>query len=241
MRRWLPPLCALALAIVFASPAVAAKGPRKTDTSWLAPDFASFDVRSIAMLPAATFDNNVDARRAAETAIGQSLRNTGYRWISALVTRDQVVREGGDSLLKAFTQHVLETGRLDSLDGPRFSRATRARALFTVRVDRFERVELEFNQSGRPATTVQLTAALVDSTGRLLWTASGSETAEGPYQDPGADGVVGVKASGLNTTPLSNQGGPPSYAETLALLLARWLPQFPARVAAPAAAPAPGN
>ena len=161
---------------------------------------------------------------------------TGYRWVSTLVTHDEIVREGGDSLLKAFAQGVLKAGRLDSLDAPRFSRATRARALFTVRVDRFERLELPFDQSGKPTTTVQLTAALVDSSGRLLWTASGSETAEGPYQDAGAT-ALGVRASGLNNTPITGQGGAPSFPETLDRLLARWLPRFPARHA-PAAAPA---
>ena len=245
MRGWLSPLCALALVTAFASPALAGKGPRKSEVVWVAPDFASFDVRSIAMLPVATFDFNVDARRSTENAFGQSLRGTGYRWVSTLVTRDQIVREGGDSLLKAFTQGLLKTGRLDSLDAPRFSRATRARALFTVRVDRFERMELDFSQSGRPTTTVQLTAAIVDSTGRLLWTASGSEVAEGPYQDAGA-GVIGVKSSGLNNTPIRADGGAPSYAETLSRLLARWLPQFPSRPAptpapTPAPAPAPAN
>ena len=227
MRRWLSPLCVLALATTVASSAGAGKAPSKSDAVWQAPDFASFDVRSIAMLPVVTFDNSLDARRYTENAIGQSLRGTGYRWVSTQVTRDQIVREGGDSLFKAFTQVLLRTGRLDSLDAPRFSRATRARALFTVRVDRFERMELPFDQSGKPTTTVQLTAALVDSTGRLLWTAGGSETAEGPYQDAGAS-TLGVRASGLNNTPMTNQGGAPSYAETLNRLLARWLPKFPA-------------
>lgn len=235
MRRWFSPLCALALVTVFASPALAGKGPGKSEVVWVAPDFASFDVRSIAMLPAATYDFSLDARRTTEGTLGQSLRGTGYRWVPTLVTRDQIVREGGDSLLKAFTQGLLKTGRLDSLDAPRFSRATRARALFTVRVDRFERMELEFNQSGKPTTTVQLTVALVDSTGRLLWTASGSEVAEGPYQNGNAD-VIGVKSSGLNNTPIRAEGGSPSYAETLTRLLARWLPQFPSRPA-----PAPTN
>lgn len=236
MRGWLSPLCALALVTVSASPALAGKGPRKSEVVWTAPDFASFDVRSIAMLPVATFDYNLDARRTTETAIGQALRGTGYRWVPTLVTRDQVVREGGDSLLTALSQGLLKTGRIDSLDAPRFSRATRARALFTVRVDRFERMELEFNQSGKATTTVQLTAAIVDSTGRLLWSATGTEVAEGQYQDASA-GVMGVKSSGLNNTPIRDTGGAPSYAETLARLLARWLPQFPARTA-PAAAPA---
>ena len=237
MRRWFVPLCALALATSIASPVLAVRGGNKGEAIWTAPDFDSVGVRSIAMLPVATFDNSLEARRAVENAIGQALRGTGYRWVSTLVTRDQIMRDGGDSLLKAFTQAVLRNGRLDSLDAPRFSRATHARALFTVRVDRFEHLELTREQSGKPTTTVQLTAALVDSTGRLLWSAGSSEVAEGPYQDANAS-ALGVRASGLDNTAITNQGGAPSYPETLTRLLARWTPRFPVHRTL---APAPGN
>ena len=98
-------------------------------------------------------------------------------------------------------------------------------------MDRFEKLEMQSDQSGKPTTTVQLTAALVDSTGRLLWSASGSETAEGPYQDAHAN-ALGVQASGLNNAPITGQGGAPSYIETITRLVARWLPRFPARLAA---------
>ena len=132
--------------------------------------------------------------------------------------------------MKAYVEKVLKSPRVDSLDAPRLARATRASALLSVRIDQFEKRELEFNQSGHAATTVQLRAALVDSSGRLLWSASGSETMEGPYQEA-ATGSLGVKASGLNTTPVT-QGGAPSYNEVLAKLLGRWAEQFPARAAA---------
>jgi hypothetical protein len=235
MRRRITSLAALALAFAALAvpPSRAAKNTTRGDLLWQSTALDSLDLRSIAFLPAATFDNGLEARRQVEASMGQALRGTGYRWASPLVTRDQLVREGGEPLLKALTQGVLKTGRLDSLDAPSVSRITRTRAMLTVRVDRFERLELPFDQSGKPSTTVALTAALVDSTGRLLWTVSGSETAEGPYQDASA-GTLGIKASGLNNQPMTNQGGAPTYAETLNRLLARWVPRFPARAAAPA-------
>ena len=104
-------------------------------------------------------------------------------------------------------------------------------ALLCVRIDQFEKRELEFNESGHATTTVKLHAALVDSTGRLLWTASGGETMEGPYQEA-ATGSLGVKASGLNTTPVT-QGGAPSWNEVLGKVFARWVEQFPHRGARP--------
>ena len=93
--------------------------------------------------------------------------------------------------------------------------------MLTVRVDEMERRELEAGQSGRPTTSVQLHAALVDSTGRLLWTASSNETLEGEQQDANAN-VIGVKASGVGNTTTA-----PPYQEVLLKICQRWVEPFP--------------
>jgi hypothetical protein len=80
-------------------------------------------------------------------------------------------------------------------------------------------------------TAVQLKAALVDSSGTLLWSASGSETGEGPYHDPSTN-PVGMSSSSLENTPITGQGGPPAFADVLNPLLRRWTPQFPQPAAA---------
>ena len=227
----------LTATLVSGSAAHAQKSARKVDLFTLAPDFAQYGVQSIALLPVATFDGNLDSRRMTEGLVGQALRGIGYRWVSPTLTKEWISRAGGDSLLKALNDQLLKQPRLDSLQAPMYSRTARARALLTVRVDQFERRELEFNQSGRPATTVSLKAALVDSTGRLLWSASGSETIEGAFQDPSTN-PIGVSASGLNTKPIAAQGGAPTFIEVLSKLLARWAEQFPAK---PAVAPAAGQ
>lgn len=233
--RWI----ALGVAVMLAGGAMGAeaqKNARKVDLFTLAPDFAAYGVQSVALLPAATFDGNLDARRMTEGIIGQAFKGAGYRWVSTGLTKEWLNRAGGDSLLKALNDQLLQQPRLDSLQAPMYSRVCRARALLTVRIDQFERRELEFNQSGRPATTVSLRAALVDSTGRLLWSASGTETLEGPFQDPSAN-PVGVKASGLNNTPITAQGAAPSFIEVLNKLLTRWAEQFPPKPS-PATTPA---
>ncbi len=220
----------LAFVAALALPALAQKGPSKTDLVWTSPEFAAREPRSIALLPAATYDNSVDARQQAEAVVGRALRQKGYRFVSTLVTRDRMMKSGGDSLLTALNDQLLRTPRLDSLEAPAYARMCFANALLTIRVDRYEKLEMEFNQAGTPTTTVALTVALVDSSGALLWSASGSETAEGPFHDPNA-GAIGVKASGLNNTPMTTQGGAPSFRETLDKLMARWAPAFPARAA----------
>lgn len=208
----------------------AQKNARKVDLFTVAPDFAKYGVQSVAFLPVATFDGNVEARRYTEATVGQALRGLGYRWVSPTLTKEWIARQGGDSLLKALNDQLLRSPRLDSLHAPMYSRTCRTRALLTVRVDQFERRELDFNQSGRAATTVSLKASLVDSTGRLLWTAVGSETMEGQFQDPSAN-PVGVKSSGLSNMPIASQSGAPTFVEVLNKLLARWASQFPAKPA----------
>ncbi len=222
-------LLAVLLLFALAVPVLGARrGPSRTDNVWTAPDFAKVAPRTIAMLPAATYDGNVQARKLSEMALARALRDKGYRWMSTLITRDRMMKAGGDSLLKALNDQLLEEPRLDSLAAPGYARMMFANALLTIRVDRYEKLEMEFDQAGKPSTTVGLSVALVDSSGRLLWTASGTETAEGLYHDPTTN-PTGIDASGLNNRPITGQGGAPSFPETLGKLVARWAPEFPAR------------
>jgi len=223
-------LAALTLLALTALEAAGKSAP-PGDRSSTASDIASYPVASIAMLPAATIDGNADTRRLVEQAVGQALKGSGHRWVSPFMVRDVIVRNGGDSLAKAINDKLIKNPRVDSLDAPRLSRMFRARALLTVRVDEMERLELEANQSGRPTTSIQLLAALVDSTGRLLWTMASSETMEGAQQDPNAN-VIGVKASGLNNTAVGAISPAPTYQEVLAKMCARWADVFPRRAAA---------
>lgn len=231
-----PSMVALLVIVLGASWASAAeKKARVLDLIWTSPDFASIAPPSIALLPVATYDDNLETRRIVEGAVGQALRGSGHRWLSATSARDLLQRAGGDSLLLAVKESLQRDGRVDSIQAPSVARAIRTRALLAVRVEGWERVVLEPTQAGRPYTQVRLSAALVDSTGRLLWSARGSEVLEGQYRDP-SSGVVGMKASGLSDQPLTNTAGAPTYVEVLNKLLARWSPQFPRRVVAAAAA-----
>ena len=236
MRSHLSPrrVAALVLAVAIAASASAGKRPA-ADEVWRAPGLDSLDLRSIALLPVVTFDGNMEAKRLTEDQVGRAFRASGHRWLSPATSRDMLVREGGDSLLKAIARQVEKRGQVDSADAAALSRLTHSRALLTVRVDRIERIVPEADQSGRPSTTVELTAALVDSTGALLWRARGVEVAEGTYQDSyQRSGVIGVKTSGLSTTPLTDGSGAPSVQETMMKMLARWTERFPRRAPAPA-------
>ena len=241
MSRKLAAALAAALALATLAGAAEKRGKAK-DAIWSNPDFKRFGIRSVGVLPPASYDHNLQNEKAVETALATVLKEAKLRWIASLPARTLITREpGGDSLLKLVRERLLESPRVDSLTAPELCRRLRTDAVMSLRVDRMEKLEMEFNQAGRPSTTVQVSGSLVDSSGALLWSATGSETAEGPYHDPSA-AVIGVKSSGLNTTPITGQGGAPSYTEVLTTLFQRWADRFPTRAdstAAPAGAGGP--
>jgi hypothetical protein len=225
-----------ALASLVPSALAAKQKGSKLDLITTVPDFASFGVKSIALLPIATFDRSLPAERMVADLWGQNFRGTGYRWISAATAREMLLSSLGDSTVKVVREQMLKNVRVDSLQAPLLCAKLRASAVLCVRVDQWEQRPILWNQSGRPMTSVQLRAALVDSSGTLLWSASGSETGEGPYHDPGTN-PLGVSSTSLENTPITGQGGPPTFDEVLNPLLLRWTPQFPR----PAAAGEPGK
>jgi hypothetical protein len=231
-RAGLAALIALAVLALIAPSALAAKKKgSKLDLITTAPDFASFGVKSIALLPIATFDRNLPAERTVADVWGANFRDTGYRWISAATVREMLLSSLGDSTVKVVREQMLKNVRVDSLQAPLLCAKLRTSAVLCVRVDQWEQRPILWNQSGRAMTTVQLKAALVDSSGTLLWSAAGSETGEGPYHDPNAN-PIGVSSTSLESTPITGQGGPPAFDLVLSPLLLRWTPQFPRPAAA---------
>jgi hypothetical protein len=210
----------------------APKKERTTDKVWTRSDLADFRVERIAMIPVVTASNDLPSEKQVEVALAQALGASGYRWISPTVSRELLrAAAPNDSLLRAVRQQILAGVRVDSLASPRVCAKLRCRALLGVRIDQWEKRELEWGQSGKPSTSIQLRAALVDSTGALLWSVSTNETAEGQYHEAGS-GTIGVTGGGLQRNPVTGQGGAPEFAEVIQTIAQRWAKAFPARAAA---------
>ena len=198
----------------------------------------SLTLRSVALLPAIGFDSDPATEKEIEVAWAPVSRATGFRWFYSTLTKDLLRRAfGGDSVLQALRAGLLEDGRPDSLSAQKLCGALHTSAVLTMRADIWERTKIEWNQTGKPWTRVNIKAALVDSAGRLLWTVSGGETLEGPLHQAD-DGTIGVKSSGLNLEAVTGGAGAPLYQEVLVRLFTRWVANFPARKTS---APAPGG
>lgn len=234
-------LALIAVAALVAAGAASAGSARvkakdaRDEATWTHPEYARFGVDRIAMLPAATYDENLPAQTEVERRFGTALRATDYRWISVTGTRNLLRANGADSLLADLRESILDRGFADSLDAITACSVLDCDALLSVRVDQWEQREVQWNQSGKPSTSVRLTAALVDSTGTLLWRASESRTGEGPYHTPEPEAPTGGE-TGVRHAVGSGQGGAPGFGEVMEPIIEEWAKSFPAKSAASAPA-----
>jgi hypothetical protein len=233
--RTITAAAAILAVLAIAGPASAATeltAQKRGDRLWTHPAYAEFRVDRIALLPAVTYGSNLEAEKLVDRAVGAAFAGTGYRWVAPLSAR-YLMRAvaGNDSAMNAIRAGVRKRARVDSLEAPRTCARLRCDAVLSVLVDHWEQHAVEWNQSGKPSTTVRLKLALVDSTGALLWTAEGTQTAEGPYHNPQA-APLGVSESGLERKPITGQGGPPSFEQVLDSLVDRWTSRFPRTFAA---------
>lgn len=225
-RTWLA--CLTAAALLGTAPAAADDpGGRDLDLVHAHPALDTLALGRIAMLPAASFDRDLQNEKLVEGMLAMALRPTGHRWLSTTSTRTLLrTATGNDSLLTVVREELLKNARFDSLTAIALCERLRSDAVLGIRVDRMEQVKLDATMSGKPSTTVQVKAALMDHRGRLLWTISGSEVGEGPYQSPSGN-PFSTPGGGVNLNPTSSGIGPPSYEEVLPKLFGRWAERFP--------------
>jgi hypothetical protein len=240
-RRFLH--AALALGVTLGLLAGSAHGPGpanadksggpNTDLLWTHPGYDSLAPKSIAFMPVVSYNSDLPTEHAAEDAAAAAFKGLAYRWVSprnALALLG--VRPGADSVWKAQRAVLLKTGRADSLAAPILCSALRTRAILCFRVDQLEKHDLQWDETGKPSTSVEVHAALVDSAGRVLWRASGSEISEGALQDASTNNLSGVNASGLTNQPVTGTGRAPDPVEVFGKLFKRWADRFPSPPAA---------
>lgn len=215
----------------------------KTD-NYLSPDYASYQVQSIALLPVDILvpvnmsqqeeDPVVLVRRYLE----RGLRPTGYTFVSAsglrAAAKSTGLTESYEALVKDWhTKGELDTTALKALGGARVADAVLAPMITT-----WNRSTIDPSVAGQSITEIGLLLALYSTrTGALLWRESYLEKGEGPYNNPGTGGgyVTGVQGSTLgNTARTSTALDPPTYGEIVTNVSKKVEKSFPKK---PEAAP----
>jgi len=222
-------VCAVALGLLVLTAAGKDQRRPSGDLIWQHPQYAKLAPPSIALLPTASFDGNPERERVLAVACAQSFGGGGYRWMSASTSRALLSSDSlGAALLARARAAVLKGVRIDSTIAERMCERLRVAAVLSARLDEWESETVEPSQSGKPWSRAYVRAALIDSTGRLLWSAEGSETVEGPEHEA-ASNATGVESTSPLTT---GEGAPPPAQEVFQHIASRWAAAFPPRGAA---------
>jgi len=226
------------LLLVIAARARGANVKPGEDVFWKAPDYAKIAPASIALLPAVSFDRNLESERLVGESWAVNFSKGSYRWLSPMTSKVLLSSNASaDSLSGLARANVLKNGRVDSLLAPALCGKLRVQAVLSVLIEQWDRQVIEPDQSGKPWTRVHLRAAMVDTLGRLLWSGTGTETIEGQNHEAVAPADGRTEASPGRSEFASGVGGPPPYRDVLDKLLTRWAAAFPQRATAPASGP----
>ena len=193
-------------------PGLDAAHAAKRHNNWVHPDYASFHVARIALVPVVTYDHDADAEASIGAALLRSFATKGYDWITPLALSDSLKGEPDDSpiSLRAVRDSVLGTkaSRVDSLTAPALCRRLGCDAVLSARV--------EGEDSGRP----WMKGALVARDGTLLWTG-----------DRTSDTFVG-RTNDSASRKAAERAAARSWVKGLYPILDRWAMDFPKAPAA---------
>src|SRR5262245_17088304 len=152
------------------------------DRVWVHSKIESLRPRRVAILPAVSFEFLPKERSYVEDAWEQRMIRSRHAWLPAVLCRERMAATSRqrDSLLTAVAAQIRNRGRVDSTSSPRLARLLNTDALLCLRIDRWERMGVARSTQ----IYVDMTASLVDSTGRLLWKVSSEERLESLYGVP---------------------------------------------------------
>jgi hypothetical protein len=127
-------------------------------------------------MPAVAIEGGLDICPFVEKRWAWAATGSRMKWLPTPLVRTLLARGGNDTLLARVGREVLKSGRVDSTTAPKLAGALGTRGLLSLRVDLWRREDSPVR--GRTRAVVGLTASLVDSSGTLLWTATGREEHE---------------------------------------------------------------
>lgn len=222
---------ASAVTLAVAAPCEAA---RSSDRVWTRAGIAQYPLRRIAFLVVVDQAEGIARARAVEEQWLLHFIDDGHDWVPPEICEQSMrlfSRRRPDSVMSAVRNQVFRNGQIDSTGAPRLASALRSQALLTVRVDVIDRGG---TWAGEIVTArVELTAALVDSAGKLLWRISGEQrriTPSGAPQSSAREEEPKV----VRDYRLSVPGNPAARDLDVALdvMFQRWLAVYPWKGAA---------
>ncbi|HEV8481026.1 MAG TPA: hypothetical protein VGR66_09555 [Candidatus Eisenbacteria bacterium] len=223
----------LALALI-ATDAVAASKPT---AAYVHPQFAQFQIKTIALLPTVILPSVSGADQTMGQALERNLAPLGYRWVSASALRAALVAAKQPGVIDAVNERARKAAPADTAALQTVGQTGIADAVLVSVVSTWERETIDVTISGQSMTQIAMTGYLYSTrTGELLWSRKFQVKGEGPYNNADGSTVVGLKAGGLNNSDprTSTSLDPPTYEEIAAKLADQVRTALPAPPAKPA-------
>jgi hypothetical protein len=228
----------LTLALI-AGDAVAASKPT---AQFVHPQYAQFQVKTVALLPTVVLPSVSGADGIMGQALERNLAALGYRWVSAPALRAALVAAKQPGVIDAVNERARKAAPPDTAALQAVGQTGVADAVLVSVVSMWERETIDITISGQSMTQIAMTGYLYSTrTGELLWSRKFQVKGEGPYNNADGSTVVGLKAGGLNNSDprTSTSLDPPTYEEIAAKLADQVRTALPAPPAPPAKPAAP--
>lgn len=210
----LPSLRFVFAALLLASPPAAAAGTKQGE--YLHPQFASYKVGTIAILPTIVLPSVNGAQETMGQALERNLAPLGYRWVNVTALRAALLAAKQPGAIDAISERARKAAPPDTAALQTVGQTGIADAVLAPVVTTWERETIEVNISGQSMTQIAVTAYLYSTrTGELLWSRKFQVKGEGPYNNADGSDVVGVKSGGLDNSQMrtSTSLDPPTYEE----------------------------
>ena len=219
------------LPALLAMTAASAGAASKQNDQYLNPQFASYKVATIAILPTIVLPSAHGADETMGQALERNLTPLGYRWVSVSALRAALVAAKQPGAVDAISERVRKSAPADTAALQTVAQTGIADAVLVPVVTTWEREMIEITMSGQSMTQIAMTAYLYSTrTGELLWSRKFQVKGEGPYNNADGSEVVGVKSGGLDNSQMrtSTSLDPPTYEEIAAKLAAQVRDALPA-------------
>jgi hypothetical protein len=240
-----PPVALVLIAVALFNALPAAAARKEPAERFLRPDYASFQVKSIAVLPVVSL-TPVTVRGRENDPIEimgihqeRALAPIGYRFLGQGLFRSAAKAAGADSAVAKLVSGWQTRGELDSTALKAVGATGVADALLAAMVTVWDRNTIDPSVAGQSMTQIGVRMALYSTrTGELLWRDTFLEKGEGPYNNPGESNVTGLTRTGLTPSAQTSTAlDPPTYDDVAVKLEKKIRTGFPPVPKAPVAAP----
>jgi hypothetical protein len=215
-------------------PAAAAK--LKKNQVWLAPDWDTRAIRSIAIAPLRSVERNAEAEALSRRGLEAALAGRPYRFRSASTFLEAIKIGKAEAAWITAQAAAARSAPLDSATVRALHDALSADAVLVASVTNWQRYVVDEQTRGASFTQVGVEVALYSlADGVPLWRGNFVEKGDGPYNEPQGGDATSRDPSGYNAGRKAALE-PPAYEEVIEKLMSRVAAALPKPVSA--AAPA---